>query len=241
MNPGKYYPAVFPALIIALALTPYGSALAWPAKVTEVVRGEEIVVLLSDGHREHLRLYGVDVPIEPQPFGEEARKYVAKRLLGKTVEVTPLIRDKIDRIVAYVYLDGESVGDDLLRKGLAWWDRNYFPWELGLARLQEEAKNAKVGLWVEAHPIPPWEYQELSSEQKTSPGSKKTKNRRGSIRERIVSEAGSSKPIIGDQGSVLNRLRKGREASTGDIPQMHDLEKESGVTIHERRMRYPDR
>jgi hypothetical protein len=97
-----------------------------------------------------------------------------------------------------------------------------------------------VGLWAEAHPIPPWEYQELSPEQKSNPGSKQP-NRRGSIRERIISEAGKAKPLVGDQGSVLNRLRKGREASAGNIPQLHDLEKESGVVIQPQSGARPDR
>ena len=72
--------------------------------------------------------------------------------------------------------------------------------------LEQEARKARVGLWSGDSPIPPWEYQPLPGggpenlSQKTSP------IRRGRVREKIISETGASKRVIGDAGSVREKL-----------------------------------
>jgi len=37
------------------------------------------------------------------------------------------------------------------------WYRKYVPFETELAALEEEARKAKLGLWANPSPIPPWE------------------------------------------------------------------------------------
>jgi hypothetical protein len=65
--------------------------------------------------------------------------------------------DKYGRTVADVVLpDGTNVSRELVRAGLAWWYRQYSK-DKSLGALEEEARQAKHGLWADPNPIPPWE------------------------------------------------------------------------------------
>jgi micrococcal nuclease len=179
--------------------------LAWPARVMEVPYADHLKVMV-DGRAEMVRLYGIDSPIDPQPYGREARQYTTKRCLGKTVDVQPVIRDHYDRIIAWVEVDGQSLNKELLRAGMTWWYRKYLPFELELAQIEEEARKAKIGLWSDPAPVPPWEYQPVPPGEPAGPQTKHSPGRRGGAREKISSEVGPAKPIIGDAGTVRRRL-----------------------------------
>jgi micrococcal nuclease len=135
-----------------------GVTYAWEGKVIAVDRADQIQVMKDIGKVETVRLYGIDSPGAPQPFGETARLYTHKRVVGKIVRVDPLIVDPFNRIIAWVYTDGECLNKELLRQGMTWWYRKYVPFETELAALEEEARNAKIGLWAYPSPIPPWEF-----------------------------------------------------------------------------------
>ncbi len=52
--------------------------------------------------------------------------------------------------------DGRSLNQELVTAGLAWWFRKYSQ-DLRLGELERQAREAKLGLWAEPHPVPPWE------------------------------------------------------------------------------------
>jgi micrococcal nuclease len=133
-------------------------ALAWEGKVIAIDRGDTIQVMKDIGKVETVRLYGIGSPGTPQPFAETARLYTLKRILGKIVRVDPIITDPYHRVIAWVYIGGESLNKELLRKGMAWWYRKYLPFENELSELEEQARKEKVGLWAHPSPIPPWEF-----------------------------------------------------------------------------------
>jgi micrococcal nuclease len=58
-----------------------------------------------------------------------------------------------------VFVDDLDVNLELVRRGLAWWYRQYSPKDKELAPAEEEARKAKRGLWADAKPIPPWEWR----------------------------------------------------------------------------------
>ncbi|HMK35204.1 MAG TPA: thermonuclease family protein, partial [Desulfomonilaceae bacterium] len=183
-------------IFLLFAIVVPTTCLAWQARVMEVPYGDHLKVR-ADGKTETIRLYGIDSPIDPQPFGREARLYTSKRVLGKVVEITPIIRDHYDRIVAWVEVDGESLNKELIRKGMTWWYRKYLPFETELGQLEEEARKAKVGLWKDSSPIPPWEYQPVPPAEPAGPLTTQSHGRRGSVRERVMSGTGPSKPVVG--------------------------------------------
>jgi micrococcal nuclease len=124
--------------------------------VAAVVDGDTIEVV-RDGERDTVRLLGVDTPetrhpTEPvQCFGPEAAAYTARRLTGRTVRLEGDVeaRDRYDRRLAYVILDGERFNDELLRLGYAELlviEPNHAHARTML-RAELEAKRAGLGLW----------------------------------------------------------------------------------------------
>ncbi|MEC1158705.1 thermonuclease family protein [Cytobacillus horneckiae] len=98
------------------------------AIVRDVVDGDTIKVEFTGGNVETIRLLLIDTPesVKPntpvQPFSEEAAELMRKKLIkGNVVEIEKgiLERDKYDRLLAYVWVDGENVNKKLLENGFA--------------------------------------------------------------------------------------------------------------------------
>lgn len=69
-----------------------------------------------------VRFVGVNTPERGEPGYKEAKEYVKKMCLGKTVGLDiddAKNKDKYGRILAVVYVDGVNLNQDLLKKGYA--------------------------------------------------------------------------------------------------------------------------
>jgi micrococcal nuclease len=143
---------------LMLAATPARGLSCWSGACVGVADGDTIHVMHGE-RAEKIRLYAVDAPERGQDFGNKARQFTSDLVFGKVVEVTPMDRDQYGRTVAWVTVDGKNVSHELIRAGLAWWYRLHAPKEKELRRLEEEARNAKRGLWSMNAPIPPWQWR----------------------------------------------------------------------------------
>ncbi|OWA35521.1 hypothetical protein B9G55_12875 [Saccharibacillus sp. O16] len=127
------------------------------AKVERTVDGDTFIAELQDGSRERVRMLLIDTPetkkegTPVQPFGPEASDYTKKLLTGREIELQfdKEPRDQYDRMLAYVYLNGELVNEKLLEQGLA---RVvvYQPNEKyvkAFREIQAQAKGKKLGVW----------------------------------------------------------------------------------------------
>lgn len=127
------------------------------ATVDRTVDGDTFIANLEDGSRERVRMLLLDTPetkkegTAVQPFGPEASEYTKKLLTGRTVELEfdEEQRDQYDRMLAYVYLDGELVNEQLLEQGLArvvvYRPNDKYVDEF--REIQNEAKRKKIGVW----------------------------------------------------------------------------------------------
>lgn len=124
--------------------------------VVSVIDGDTLDVL-HNGQAERIRLNGIDCPEKGQAFGKKAKQFTFALVSGKEVTVHAFRKDRHGRTVADVVLaDGTNLSRELLKAGLAWWYRQYSKDET-LGILEEEARQAKRGLWVDPNPVPPWE------------------------------------------------------------------------------------
>jgi micrococcal nuclease len=126
------------------------------ASVTRVVDGDTIEISMN-GKTEDVRLLLVDTPetvhpSEPvQPFGPEASQFVKDTLEGREVGIKVGIeeRDKYNRLLAYVFIDGETIQEKLLRRGLA--RTAYLYNDLTMLdqfhEVQKVAVNQGIGVW----------------------------------------------------------------------------------------------
>jgi len=225
--------------LVCLYLVIPDASFPWSGKVVEVVRADEIRVMMGNGRTENIRLYGIDCPGEPQPFGREAKLYTTRRVLGQIVEVTPIFRDNVDRIIAFVNVNGKSLHEELLREGIAWWYRKYVPWDMRLAALEADARKKGVGLWAGSSPIPPWEFQPVPPSEGAGPATPFSTSIRRSAREKIISEVGPSRKVIGAEGSLKRRIeRLYRPEGVQEPPSLEDLERykcyfEKSIKQHE--------
>jgi endonuclease YncB( thermonuclease family) len=126
------------------------------AKVVGVADGDTIRVL-RDRELIKIRLHGIDCPEKGQALGNRARQFTSGLAFGKNVGIQVKDRDRYGRTVAVVVLpDGRSLNAELVRAGLAWHYRRYSR-NRELQRLEDEAREAKRGLWADPQPVPPWE------------------------------------------------------------------------------------
>lgn len=127
-------------------------------KVVGIVDGDTVDVLHSL-RAERIRLYGVDAPEKSQAFGSRARQFTARLAFGRTVTVREKGRDQHGRTLAEIGLpDGRSLNRELLANGFAWHYKRYSS-DFDLAQAEAIARAQNRGLWVDAHPIAPWEFR----------------------------------------------------------------------------------
>ena len=120
--------------------------------------GDTLTVLRA-GHAATVRLQGVDAPEKRQAYGDRARRFVADLAFDQTVSVRTTGRDRNGRLLGEVVLpDGRSLNQELVRAGYAWWFRKYSR-DVRLARLEDEARQDRRGLWADDAPQAPWEYR----------------------------------------------------------------------------------
>lgn len=150
---------IMPGLVLALvAACP---ALSWAdfvARVVTVHEGDRLTIR-HDGHSEVIYLKGIDCPELKQPYGKQAKHVMAAFVGNRDVVVRGLTRDKRGRGSAEVLLhDGRNVGRELLKEGLAWWERSASS-DASLEELEELARAEGKGLWSEPTPVPPWKWK----------------------------------------------------------------------------------
>jgi micrococcal nuclease len=150
---------ILPTVLILLFLFSAPEfAASWSGMVVGVTDGDTITVML-DGKPEVIRLFGVDCPEKDQDFGTRAKQFTSDMVFRKIIEVVPTGETSYGRPVAWVFVNGKSLNEELIRAGLAWWYRWYAPDELELAHLEAAARENRTGLWSQPNPIPPWDFR----------------------------------------------------------------------------------
>ena len=145
-------------VVLQLALPVSSLALSFTGKVVGVIDGDTVDVM-HNGQAERIRLNGVDCPEKRQAFGSKAKLFTSEMVFGKEVTVQGYRLDRYGRTIGDVLLrDGTNLNRELVKAGLAWRYLKYSKDE-SLSVLEGEAREAKRGLWVDAEPIPPWEYR----------------------------------------------------------------------------------
>ncbi|OYD09657.1 thermonuclease family protein [Paludifilum halophilum] len=129
-----------------------------PVELVRVVDGDTVTVNI-EGKKESVRFLLVDTPetnhprLGEQPYGAQAKSFTKKMLnQAETVELEKDVseRDKYGRLLAYLYADGVSVQEELLKKGLARVAYIYPPNVKYVDRyrsMQEEARHKQRGIW----------------------------------------------------------------------------------------------
>lgn len=128
--------------------------------VVSVADGDTLTVD-HDGQGRKVHVSGVDCPELKQPFGRQARRFTADMALRQDVTVQEEAATPDGAVAGIVTLpDGRVLGQELVRSGMCWWERQYVQDDT-LPLLEAEAHAAQSGLWSRPDPIPPWEWRKM--------------------------------------------------------------------------------
>jgi len=139
------------------------SVRAWEGVVVAVPDGDSLTVN-QGGRVHHVRLYGIDSPEYGQVCWTEARGLTRELTMGRRVNVEPKDTDRYGRIVALVWSQGRLVNSELVRKGQAWVYPRYCreqPLCRDMNSLEQSAKDARLGIWHDRNPTPPWSWRHV--------------------------------------------------------------------------------
>lgn len=78
-----------------------------------------------------------------------------------SVRVVITDTDRYGRLVGIVYAGKVNVNEVMLQNGMAWHYKNYDN-NPNWSKLEMDAKEARVNLWSQPNPMPPWEFRKMS-------------------------------------------------------------------------------
>jgi len=158
-EPCSHIVACFSIILFVFCVAATGEAgQKFKAKVVKIVDGDSIHVR-HKGNTIRVRLWGIDTPEWRQPFSKGAKKYTAKLVGNKVVELEEKDWDDYGRLVALVTMaDNRSLNEELLKAGLAW-VHIYYCKEAICDKwhdYEKQARQNQIGLWYDIDPVPPW-------------------------------------------------------------------------------------
>lgn len=128
-------------------------------RVVSVADGDTLTILDAEFQQHKVRLAGIDAPEKAMPFGQVSKQKLAEICFEKQAEITIVNIDRYGRTVGDVVCDGVHANEEMVKGGYAWVYRHYDRGFEAFYPLEQEAKDAKLGLWVDSEPTPPWEWR----------------------------------------------------------------------------------
>ncbi len=146
------------ALVMLAALPVMAAEIT--GRVVRITDGDTLTVLNPAKRQIRVRLAEIDTPEARQPYGQRARQTLSNLTFGRVVRVTIQDTDRYGRTVGRVHAGTVDVNAEMVRRGAAWVYRQHSE-DPALLRLEEEARQARRGLWAlpEAERTPPWEWR----------------------------------------------------------------------------------
>ena len=154
-------------LVIALLLLWISctiNAATLQGKVVGVADGDTITVLDAHNKQHKIRLQGIDAPEKAQAFGQKSKQSLNQLVHSKPVTIDFQKKDKYDRTVGKVLLNGSDICLEQIKLGMAWHYKQYASEQPKedreiYAQAEMDARNQAIGLWKDKTVTPPWEYR----------------------------------------------------------------------------------
>ena len=141
-------------LVLLFSVTKANAQL-YKAKVVKIKDGDTYEVLIND-KKTTIRLAEIDCPELNQEFGKEARNFAKKMILGSTIQIQIIKKEKYQRYLGYLIMPDSSILNEIMvRKGYAWCYSKYSR-HFKYKQLEEKSKLDKIGIWQTKNPVAPW-------------------------------------------------------------------------------------
>lgn len=155
--------------VCAFALAAAVQAGELRGRVVGVMDGDTLAVLDAGNQEHRVRLAEIDAPEKRQPYGQRSKQSLSGLCFGRDAVIEDRGRDRYGRIIGRVNCGGVDTSAEQVRRGMAWvYDR--YVTDRTLYAIQEEARAARLGLWSDPAPVPPWEYRAAGRPSKVKAG-----------------------------------------------------------------------
>ena len=142
-------------------------------KVIRVSDGDTLTIRGAGNQK--MRLASIDAPEKKssskrpaQAYSEPSREYLAKLVAGQTITVLCFEKDRYDRHICDIPVQQTTANRLLVEAGLAWANQQAggkYLRDKVLLVLEQQARAAKRGLWVEPDPVAPWVWRKRCWQQ----------------------------------------------------------------------------
>lgn len=136
-------------------------------KVIKIIDGDTYDLLDKDSVTHRVRLAYVDAPEKGQDFWRVSKKKLGDLVLQKqvTIKILP-IQDRNHRWIAETWVrDTLDISKAMLNAGMVWVYKTYRT-DKSWMQLEEDAKQAKIGIWQNPTAIAPWEFRKRNKAAK---------------------------------------------------------------------------
>ena len=143
-------------VLLAAVLLAVNSA-AWAdlsGPVIAILDGDTVDILVNN-RPVRIRLAQIDAPEKKQAFGTRSRQALSEMVFRRVVTVAESGPDRYGRTVGTVFVAGANVNAAMVNQGMAWAYRQYVT-DRSIIQLEEQARAARRGLWVDPAPVEPW-------------------------------------------------------------------------------------
>ena len=151
------HPAFLALLLFLYASLPSAAEIL-EGRVIGCHDGDTVTLLMAGNQQVKIRLKDIDAPESKQAFGQRSKQSLSDMVFNKNIRVEKDTIDKYGRTVGTIFVDGLDANREQVKRGMAWAFRQYLH-DQSLLQVEDEARRAKIGLWSDTNPIPPWEYR----------------------------------------------------------------------------------
>ena len=151
----------FVLLLLLLPTSSYSSTNSFTGRVIDVADGDTVTILTQNQEKIKIRLAGIDCPEGSQVHGEKAKQFISSLVSERRVRIIPDTIDQYGRTVATLLINGENLNRQIIAFGHGWVYRKYCTADYcnDWLKLEQTARDARVGLWSDENPQPPWEWR----------------------------------------------------------------------------------
>jgi len=133
-------------------------------QIVGVSDGDTVTLLDAQKKQWKIRLLGIDAPEKKQAFGQRSKQHLSDLVFNKQVVVEYYKRDRYGRTLGKLLVDGADVNLEQVKAGMAWHYKRYEKEQppderVSYAEAEERARAGRKGLWVDAEPVPPWDWR----------------------------------------------------------------------------------
>ena len=161
----KTFVALFLAALLAaftIAAPSHAAIRKVSGTVTKVSDGDTIHITTPEQTKLRVRLYGIDAPETPkinrrtgvvnkpgQPYGDESRKALERKIKGQQVRLDIIDIDKYRRMVGMIWLGDRNINLEMVKEGYAEAYTEYLklPYRSQFLAAEREVKSARRGIW----------------------------------------------------------------------------------------------